>query len=198
MYKKYYDYLVYEDGNIYSLKRNKFLKGEITKHGYLQYTLRINNKAFRIKSHRLVATLFIREPVEGEIVNHIDANKLNNHYSNLEWCSYYHNNKHARDNGTNNISNSNSKRWNNDEFRSNVSKKISNALIQSGRMRGKTNPNFRYLILKDGIEISREELSIIINRCLSSTDIWIRKCSNGQKVNLFIENNITIVDTKKS
>ena len=31
MYKKFYDYFISEQGQVYSLINNKFLKGEITK-----------------------------------------------------------------------------------------------------------------------------------------------------------------------
>jgi hypothetical protein len=41
---------------------------------------------------------------EHNIVNHMDGDKLNNHFSNLEWCSYSENNQHAWDNGLQNNS----------------------------------------------------------------------------------------------
>lgn len=49
--------------------------------------------------HRLVATAWVRHPdndfVNKPIVNHIDGNKQNYHFSNLEWCSFRENNVHA-------------------------------------------------------------------------------------------------------
>jgi hypothetical protein len=39
----------------------------------------------REKVHRLVAEAF-RAPYRGEMVNHIDGDRANNHYINLEWC----------------------------------------------------------------------------------------------------------------
>lgn len=42
-YKQFFNYLVYENGDVYSNYTNKFLKGEITKFGYKQYTLSISN-----------------------------------------------------------------------------------------------------------------------------------------------------------
>ena len=47
--------------------------------------------------HRIIAKLFIpRENDEDIIVNHIDNTKLNNHWRNLEWCTYSWNNSHSR------------------------------------------------------------------------------------------------------
>lgn len=37
------------------------------------------------------------------VVDHIDGNKDNNHYSNLEEVTIYENNKRARENGLNNL-----------------------------------------------------------------------------------------------
>lgn len=45
---------------------------------------------YKIKSfyaHRLVAKYFVDNPNEYKIVDHIDRDKLNNHYSNLRWCT---------------------------------------------------------------------------------------------------------------
>lgn len=48
--------------------------------------LSINNAPSKY-IHRLVALFFIPNPFSLKTVNHIDGNQLNNHYSNLEWCS---------------------------------------------------------------------------------------------------------------
>lgn len=50
--------------------------------------------------HRLVAELFCHKPSEKHTqVNHIDGDKKNNHYSNLEWVTPSRNIKHAHKSG---------------------------------------------------------------------------------------------------
>lgn len=87
-YKIYRDnYLVYEDGRIYSNTSNRFLKPDIV-NGYKQVTLFNKDKeAKREKVHRIVAKLFCNNDNNYNVINHIDGDKTNNHYSNLEWCT---------------------------------------------------------------------------------------------------------------
>lgn len=51
--------------------------------------------------HRLVALAWVvnPEPNKFNVVNHKDGNKHNNDHTNLEWCDYGQNNRHARDSG---------------------------------------------------------------------------------------------------
>ena len=52
--------------------------------------------------HRLVAEKFIGKPKDGNMqVNHIDGDKSNNHWSNLEWVCPKDNIKHMHENGLN-------------------------------------------------------------------------------------------------
>lgn len=107
---------MYEDGRVYSEKSNKFLKPDLIT-GYATVTMHNNGKKLREKVHRIVAKLFCDNSGEFNVVNHIDGNKLNNHYTNLEWCTQRHNNIHAIQTGLRDVSLSNSRRWLDDDFR---------------------------------------------------------------------------------
>ena len=196
-YKNYYNYKIFENGDVYSNFTKKFLKTDIN-NGYASVTLFINKKPFRIKVHRLVALLWLDENKENKpTINHKDGNKLNNHYTNLEYATYYENNKHARDNNLNNVSKSNSNRWKIKEFREKTSKNISQGIINSGKMKGIKNPNAKYIITDVNNKIyTRQELSKIINRSLSFTDEKIRQAYNGKKIELFEKHNIIIKGLK--
>jgi hypothetical protein len=56
--------------------------------GYLSVGLTVSkNKTKRIKVHRLVASAFIPNPENYNIINHKDEDKRNNRADNLEWCT---------------------------------------------------------------------------------------------------------------
>lgn len=60
--------------------------------GYLSVCLTVSkNKTKRIKVHRLVATAFIPNPENYNIINHKDEDKRNNRADNLEWCTCAYN-----------------------------------------------------------------------------------------------------------
>lgn len=62
--------------------------------GYKQVSLRtINNNDITVKIHRLVAIAFVYnpDPINNIHVNHLDEDKTNNCYINLEWSTVKHN-----------------------------------------------------------------------------------------------------------
>lgn len=87
------------NGLIYG-KNGMFLK-YINKNGYNTVGLQINKKKKMFFVHRLVAEYFVA-PRKGNLqVNHIDGNKQNNDFRNLEWVTPSQNTKHAYKNGLN-------------------------------------------------------------------------------------------------
>ena len=86
-------YKVSECGDIMSIKNGekKLLKPRTTHRGYLEVNLYKNGKRKAYYIHRLVATAFCEGANEFEEVNHVDEDKTNNHYENLEWCSREYN-----------------------------------------------------------------------------------------------------------
>lgn len=69
------------------------------KAGYLQVGFHKGGNVKYFLVHRLVAQAFIPNPESKPQVNHIDGDKLNNHMSNLEWCTQSENQNHAYDTG---------------------------------------------------------------------------------------------------
>ena len=60
-----------------------------------------NGKYKSICIHRLVGIYFVENNNGFNVLNHIDGNKHNNHYTNLEWVTRSENIKHAFNNGLN-------------------------------------------------------------------------------------------------
>ena len=81
-------------GNIWSYDMNKQMKTYINEYGYMKVYFRVNGKYKGTRIHRLVAIQFIKNPDNLGFINHKDGNKLNNHVSNLEWCTNAYNSRH--------------------------------------------------------------------------------------------------------
>lgn len=80
-------------------RKGKILKCNLKKNGYYTVDLSMGNKKKTVSIHRLVADAFV-DKVEGcDIVNHINLNKLDNRFNNLEWVTYKQNTQHAAKNG---------------------------------------------------------------------------------------------------
>jgi len=97
---KDYNYEVSECGLI----RNKTTKKLLTlrRNGstkYLTTFIRVNNRKTIISVHRMVAEYFVDNPSNLKEVNHIDGNKKNNHFQNLEWVTRSQNMIHMYQSG---------------------------------------------------------------------------------------------------
>lgn len=98
-------YLISDHGKVKSINgrsKKKFPEGEILKcgidsTGYRASCFRKPSTKYqtRFRVHVLVAEHFIFKPTWAECVNHKDGNKLNNHWSNLEWTTMGDNVRHA-------------------------------------------------------------------------------------------------------
>lgn len=91
-YEGYYQISNY--GRVKNIQTNQLLNGDINSAGYKRVVL-YTPKRKRFFIHRLVALNFCNGYSENLVVNHIDGNKLNNHYMNLEWITRSENDLHA-------------------------------------------------------------------------------------------------------
>jgi len=89
----YPNYLIYEDGRVFSKKSNIFLKPWTINSGYLCIQLSKENKTKKFLIHRLVASHYCSNPNNYRYVDHRDRNSVNNHKDNLRWISAGDNNQ---------------------------------------------------------------------------------------------------------
>ena len=92
-FRDYDNYEVYDDGRIYSYKRNKFLKPITRKDGYQQVRLSDNEGKIKLYYiHRIVWEAVTGAPIpKGYEINHISESKDENMITNLELVSHKEN-----------------------------------------------------------------------------------------------------------
>ena len=84
---KYPNYMIQEDGKIFSIKSNKFLVPINNGNGYFFVNLYNKGKQTCEYVHRLVAESFIDNPNNLKYVDHINRDKSDNSKDNLRWVS---------------------------------------------------------------------------------------------------------------
>ena len=104
------EYLISNLGNVYSESKpyrnqhgacsrwrpRKKMSFIYCQSGYYEVTLKSKGKSEMFLVHRLVAQSFVPNPNNYPEVNHIDGNRLNNVFSNLEWTTRRGNLSHAK------------------------------------------------------------------------------------------------------
>jgi len=83
--KGFSDYLIYDDGRVWSKISKIFLKESSCPKGYKSVGLRFNEQRTTKKIHRLVAEHFIENKDNLKEVDHINRNKGDNRMENLRW-----------------------------------------------------------------------------------------------------------------
>jgi hypothetical protein len=96
----YPGYRIYNNGQIYSEKINRYLILRVV-NGYHKIHLYRNNTQKNYYIHILVAKYFCDNSDNKLFVNHKDGDKLNNNYTNLEWVTHSENSKHSHNLGLN-------------------------------------------------------------------------------------------------
>lgn len=81
-------YAITESGEVVSFKHNPpLIRKPIIHKGYKQVALYVDGAEHTIGVHVLVAKVFLGDRPTGLVVDHIDGNKMNNHYTNLRYCT---------------------------------------------------------------------------------------------------------------
>ena len=83
----YENYLIYDDGRVYSKYKNRFLNPYQHNTKYLSAYLYNDKKKKSFSIHRLVALHYIPNPENKSQVDHEDRDRSNNNVNNLRWVT---------------------------------------------------------------------------------------------------------------
>ena len=111
-------YKINKNGEVWGCKRNKFLRQYNDPDGYFCLRLCKDNHTTHHRIHRLLAQVFIPNPENLPLTDHIDQNKINNILDNLRWASHSTNqqNKKKGKRNTSGYYNIGTTRHNNGEY----------------------------------------------------------------------------------
>lgn len=80
-------YLVSRCGKVWSEHKQDWKSQTVGTTGYYYVSTSVGGRAGAAKVHRLVAQAWVDGEFYGGTVDHLDGDKLNNHFSNLQWVS---------------------------------------------------------------------------------------------------------------
>ena len=156
-------YLISEEGKVFDTLRCKFVPQHINR-GYYKISVCKTN----VPIHRLVAWEFCPNRDMKLTVDHIDANKLNNHYKNLEWVTTQENTRRARAMGLMDFSIGENNKWN--RYPESLIHEICQLFVK-----GKTNMEVFYTITKKDVynpqDADERSLYCILTK-IRSKDVW--------------------------
>lgn len=185
--KQYGDYLIYNDGRIYSIDLDEFVPIIDNKRS-LAVRLYIDGKIKTLQVARLVAQCFCNPPNDynKRYVEHIDNNYRNNHSSNLQWSMDQYNS-----NFVNYYNNLTLKEQNK------MKQKISATHRRKQLGKGKFNSRFRYSIFdENNTELLMPEAAKRLGISLSRAYMIIYNAQKG-KISPRLQNaKLRIVDHK--
>lgn len=155
-------YYISNTGRIYSRYYNRLLNPNISRYGYKYCHLsQVNNPKVKFALiHRLVALAFVPNPYNKDTVNHINGDKLNNNFDNLEWVTSAENTRHAINTGLRDLNGENSPRA---KLDNNTVRKICD-LMSKGYKNRDILEIINNAINDKGISISRKYLERIRRR----------------------------------
>lgn len=91
-------YVIRKDG-VRHFCKGKLISQNLNTDGYPQAKLCMNAQNTAVRIHRLVAEHFVPNPFNYQEVNHIDCDRSNNVYTNLQWCTHIENVQHSAKKG---------------------------------------------------------------------------------------------------
>lgn len=94
------NYLIYDNGQVFSIKSGKFLKQAKIRGDYLAVCIVVEGKEYTRCIHRLVLETFVGPRHNGMQCCHLDGDKHNNRLHNLMWGSAQLNHDHKAIHGT--------------------------------------------------------------------------------------------------
>jgi hypothetical protein len=93
------NYLVTNQGTIYSLRKRGYISQFTTADGYMTVCLKTPTTKVTLMVHRIVADAYLVKDTSRRIVNHKDSNRQNNRVSNLEYVTQKENLLHSCESG---------------------------------------------------------------------------------------------------
>lgn len=93
-----FDYEISLCGKVKKIGTVKLLKHDYNRAGYPRVKIMVNKRVYRLMLHRILASIFLDNPDNKEVVNHLNFDRKDFRLNNLQWVSQSGNIQHYYDN----------------------------------------------------------------------------------------------------
>lgn len=188
------DRYVYRPDGVIQLRKGRIKAQTMTPDGYMTVSLNKDGINRKERVHRLVAENFVEGFFEGSVIDHLDGDRTNNRFDNLEWVTQTENVKRSIDIGSHvscwaDYTGENNPNYHNDTLRKRYAEDKEFALEKQSRPGGRNGRAVKTSVMHDDTTKTFDTMTLAAEYVLNSLGLGYKPGNLAAKIPAMVKEN---------